>query len=138
MGLRRRGVPVSSRVFTVVDLSAARAAEALELWAAMALDVSGSGRWVVPAGPGELHLSRLVRPAAPAPGSGRRLKVEGRLVRRWVRIPADVEVWEWCCHRGQLALCSPPALSRPRWYLPAATAALRVLHDEVIAWAGAA
>lgn len=134
MGLRRRGVPVSSRVFTVVDLSTGKTAQALELWSTMALDVSGPDRWVLPAGPGELHLSRLLRPSASPTSGGPLLRVEGRMVRRWVRIPADVEVWVWCCHRGQLALSSPPAPSRPRWYLPAA---LRVLHDEVNAWAGA-
>jgi len=133
-----RGVPVSSRVFTVLDLPAATAAEALELLATMTMDLSGDDRWVVPAGPAELRLSHPVRPAAPPISGGPLLRLEGRLVRRWVRIRVDAEVWVWCCHRSHLGLCSPPARSRPRWYLPAASAALRVLHGEITAWAAAA
>lgn len=127
----------SPYAFRVVDLPAATATRALEWGYALGQAVSGTGRWLVKAGPAQLHVDRLIRPAAGPPGTGLLLILRGWFVRRWVRIPIEVELSDWSAHRSELAVRTMRSPLRHRWYFPAAAEALQSLGREIIAWAGA-
>jgi hypothetical protein len=127
----RRGLnPYASCVF---DLSPSRAVWALRLGYAIASEVSQDGRWVVDAGPARLALERLIEPGHPVRGAGRLLILRGHLVRRWVRIPVEVELSAWSGLRSELAVRSWRCPDRSRWYFPAVVGALRTLRGEIIA-----
>lgn len=127
--------PYASRV---VDLPASRAVRALELGFTLAADVSGAAGWVLDAGSARLHLDRRLGKASPCNKMGPLLVLGGRLVRWWVQIPIEVELSTWSGHRSELAVRSSRWPTQPRWYFPAAAAALRTLGVEITAWAHAA
>jgi hypothetical protein len=127
--------PYASRVF---DLPASTAVWALTLGYAIAKDVSGDARWVVDAGRARLDLKRLIHTAAPLNRMGPLLRLEGRLVRRWVQIPVEVELSAWSGHQCEVAVRSSQWPTCPRWYFPAALAALGTLRAKITAWASAA
>lgn len=130
--------PLSPYASRVLDLSPSPAVWALRLRYTLANEVSHGHRWVVDAGPARLQLDRLIEPAARLNGAGPLLILEGRLVRRWGGIPVEVELSPWSARQSELALRSWRWPNHPRWYLPAAVAALRTLHSEVIAWSSTA
>lgn len=72
------------------------------------------------------------------PGVAPLVILPGWLVRRWVRIPIEVELSTWSGERSELALRSSCWPTQPRWYFPAAAGALRTLAAEITAWAWAA
>lgn len=127
--------PYASRV---LDLSPPCAVSALRLRHTLANEVSHDPRWVVDAGPARLHLDRLSEPAARLKGAGPLLILQGRLVRRWSGIPVEVELSPWSGRQSELAVRSWRWPNQPRWYFPAAVAALRTLQAEVIAWSSSA
>ena len=120
-----------------MDLPAATATGALELGYAVGKAVSGTGRWLVDAGPADLHVDRLILPAVVPPGTGPLLILRGWFVRRWVRLPIEVELSGWSAHRSELAVRTRRSPLRHAWYFPAAAEALRSLGREITAWAGA-
>lgn len=124
--------------FRVVDLPAATATRALEWGYAVGTAVSGTGLWLVDAGPAQLEVDRLIRPAVVPPGTGPLLILRGWFVRRWVRLPIDVELSGWSAHRSEVAVCTMRSPRRHGWYFPAAADALRALGREITAWAAAA
>ena len=126
--------PYASRV---LDLSPSSAVWALRLRYTLANQVSHD-RWVVDAGPARLHLDRLIEPAARLEGAGPLLILQGRLVRRWSGISVEVELSPWSGRQSELAVRSWRWPNQPRWYFPAAVAALRILHSEVITWSSSA
>jgi hypothetical protein len=129
----------SPYAFRVVDLPAAKAGGALEWGYVVGTAVSGTGgsRWLVDAGPAHLHVDRLVRPVVVPLGTGPLLILRGWFVRRWVRLPTDVELSSWSAHRSELAVRTRRSPLRYGWYFPAAAEALRSLSREITAWAGA-
>lgn len=128
----------SPYVFRVVDLPAATAIWALEWGYAAGTAVSGTGRWLVDVGPVQLHVDGLIRPAVAPPGTGPLLILRGWFLRRWVRIPIEVELLSWSAHRSELAVRPLRSPLRYGWYFPAAARALRFLGREIAAWASAA
>ncbi len=131
----RDPIEPSPYAFRVVDLSAATAARLLEWGYALGQAVSGTGRWLVEAGPAQLQVDRLIRPAVVPPGTGPLLILRGRFVGRWARVPIDVELSDWSAHRSELAVRTMRWPLRHGWYFPAAAEALQSLAREIFAWA---
>lgn len=133
MSVEARGAvnPYVSRVF---ELSPSSAVWALRLRYAMAKGVSPDERWVLDAGPAWLHLDRLVEPTVPVTMGVPLLILEGCFVRRWVRVPVEVELSAWSGHQTEVAVRSWQWPNQRGWYFPAAAAALRTLRAEIIAW----
>jgi hypothetical protein len=126
--------PLNPYASRILDLPPSRAVWALRLRYTLANEVSHDDRWVVDAGPARFHLARLIEPAGRFKGAGPLLILEGHLVRRWSGIPVEVELSPWSGRRSELAVRSWRWPDHPRWYFPAAVAALRTLQSEVIAW----
>ena len=126
--------PLNPYASRLLDLPPSGAVWALRLRYTLANEVSHDRRWVVDAGPARLHLDRLIEPAVPLKGTGPLLILQGRLVRRWRGVPVEVELSPWSGSQSELAVRSWRWPNHPRWYFPAAVAALRTLQSEVVAW----
>ncbi len=122
----------------VVDLPAVQARWALELSHAIAAALSEQDELVLTVGRAQLHLIGPVRPAGRPTPTGPLVTVPGCFLRRWVRVPVEVELSAWSTRRSELLLRCARGSGQPRWYFAAAAAALRILEAEIRAWAGSA
>ncbi|MEW6477760.1 MAG: hypothetical protein AB1679_36405 [Actinomycetota bacterium] len=80
--------------------------------------VSGTGGWLVNAGPAHFYVDRLIQSAVVPPDIGPLLILRGWFVRRWVPFPIDVELSGWSIHRSEMGVRTRRSPLCHGWFFP--------------------